>query len=105
MTRNTRTSTLIVILMHLAFLSVLIPSVSGAGTVVTTNTTWDANHDMLNTTQVKGSIELKINPGTTVTVTGYSNLDVVGDLIAEGTVAEPIHFVSSGKNILRFKKS
>ncbi len=82
--------------MHLAFLSILIPSASGAGTVVTTNTTWDTNHDMLNTTQVKAGIELKINAGTTVTVTGYSNLDVVGDLIAEGTVAEPIHFVSSG---------
>ncbi len=82
--------------MHLAFLSVLIPSASGAGTVVTSNTTWDGAHDMLNTTQVKAGIELRVNPGTTVTVTGYSNLDVVGDLIAEGTVAAPIHFVSSG---------
>ena len=66
------------------------------GGTIATNTTWtnDKTYVVTSNVGVAPGYTLTIEPGTTVEFNATYSLNVGGQLIADGTEAEPIRFVS-----------
>jgi len=59
------------------------------------DTTWSGTYIIENTVIVPAGIVLSIEPGTVVLMKDAAELVVYGQLLAEGTEFEPIHFTRS----------
>ena len=64
--------------------------------VLTENTTWSGTHILEDTVVVPGGIVLNIEPGTVVQMGNGVAIKVYGQLLADGTEAEPIRFTRYG---------
>ncbi len=73
---------------------------------ITENTTWSGNVNVSADTYIDEGVTLTINPGSTITFTGFYSLGVVGTILAEGTQTDSIHFapsnISTGWNRILF---
>ncbi|MHC4315708.1 MAG: right-handed parallel beta-helix repeat-containing protein [Planctomycetota bacterium] len=64
--------------------------------VLTENTTWSGTTVLEDTIVVPAGIVLTIEPGTTVMMDNAISIKVYGQLLADGTEAEPIRFTRNG---------
>ena len=69
-----------------------VPAANDVVEELTENTTWSGVCVVEGAVVVPAGVVLKIEPGTTVLMKDAAGLVVYGQLLAEGTEAEPIHF-------------
>jgi hypothetical protein len=75
---------------------VYVPPENHAAGELTENTTWSGAYILEDTVVVPAGTALSIEPGTTVLMKDAAGLIVYGQLLADGTETEPIHFTHYG---------